>query len=706
MRPRRSSRRRSGAPRGAQAGELAAASALKAEEERGPQREAAAAKVRDLFKLGETVERWRAANAELSAADAAHVEALEVLSRAKAAREAAVADAEQVKQRIVAAEQAAAELKSAEQARVEARRVAALCGERDAAVEALGSAEAERAVAEAAFQDALALFTTLQTKFVELEASARAGRAAAIARELVTGEPCPVCGSTSHPAPAHGDDDLVDEAALDEAHAGLEAARDAKDRAKQQLGDAETKVAAARARADGLRRQVADDLTAVQALQTADACAATCEALAKTVAAAADPAELLASGRERLEAAERRVSDGDKIERAAAGRVSEKRGRATELGAAIPEDLRVPGALEGAVQAAAAERDGLAAALEAAQKANALAREALVRAQSDLDAAAAREKRERATEGEARTAFSKSLALQGFESPEAFQAAVMPEEHLTAAEVRIDTHAELLTAAKATLLKARGDADDHPASTPLADAGRRAAEARDASQTAQQALLNAERDVADLELARRELDDIDRRAAGIEASFAVAGRLADVAAGQSGGGKVCVPAVGPRRGTSRTSSPRPAIACAKMSRPVASRLVRQREATDLRRASGLDLAVKDTWYDHSSGPRSRCRAARASSPRCHWPWAWPRRSRCDNGRREPRDHLRRRGVRRPRPKTRSRRPLDALVRAAATPAASSASSAHVPELQQVIEARLEVKGGPAGSHTEFVVPGV
>ena len=184
---------------GAQAGELAAASALKAEEERGPQREAAAAKVRDLVKLGETVERWRAANAELSAADAAHVEALDVLSRAKAAREAAVADAEQVKQRIVAAEQAAAELKSAEQARVEARRVAALCGERDAAVEALGAAEAERAVAEAAFQDALALFTTLQTKFVELEASARAGRAAAIARELVTGEPCPVCGSTSAP---------------------------------------------------------------------------------------------------------------------------------------------------------------------------------------------------------------------------------------------------------------------------------------------------------------------------------------------------------------------------------------------------------------------------------------------------------------------------------------------------------------------------
>ena len=29
---------------------------------------------------------------------------------------------------------------------------------------------------------------------------------------------------------------------------------------------------------------------------------------------------------------------------------------------------------------------------------------------------------------------------------------------------------------------------------------------------------------------------------------------------------------------------------------------------------------------------------------------------------------------------------------------------HVPELQQVIEARLEVKGGPGGSRTGFHVP--
>ena len=73
------------------------------------------------------------------------------------------------------------------------------------------------------------------------------------------------------------------------------------------------------------------------------------------------------------------------------------------------------------------------------------------------------------------------------------------------------------------------------------------------------------------------------------------GRLADVADGQSGGGKVSF-----QRWVLGRYLENVLVAASKRLGKMSRRALharRQREASDLRRASGLDLAVEDSWYE-------------------------------------------------------------------------------------------------------------
>jgi exonuclease SbcC len=682
-----------------QDGAQAAAGALEDEEARAAEREAAAEKVRGLTELRHTVVRWRAAEEQHVGAEAAHVAAAAELQRAGDALKTAQAARDQAHERIARAEKAGAELEAVEQRRDRARELVGLCERREAVRGALEKAKADRSEAETAYADALAAFDSLQAECADLEAAARAGRAAAIARELVAGEPCPVCGSTTHPAPAHGAEDVVDEATLDEARGRLETARAAKDLRKQGLSAADTAAATAQVELAGLRRQVADEVSVGQAELDADACDAERAALAEAVAAVADRAEVEAAAAEALEAAEKRLSEADRSEREAARGLAETSARARDLAAAVPEALRAPAALEKALQAAQGERDALAVALATAQKAHGEAREALVAAQRDLKAAEDGEDRERRAESAARQAFRAGLAQQGFETAEAFAAAVMSEEQLSAAEAEIATHAQQVAAARDRRDQARLAVHEHPLSAALADVQRRADEALEASRQAQRLLSEADGRLTGLERVRRELDALDEKAVAVEARFAIVGRLAEVAAGQAGGGKVSF-----QRWVLGRHLDTVLLAASRRLWTMSGQrytLVRQREAADLRRASGLDLAVRDTWSNTErpavtlSGGESflaalslalglaetvqmRSGAISLETIFVDEGFGALDQSALDQA-------------------------MDALLGLRDAGRLVGVIS-HVPELRQVIEARLEVKGGPAGSHTEIFAP--
>ncbi|MEV0968158.1 SMC family ATPase [Microtetraspora glauca] len=176
--------------------------------------------------IEEAAEREASALADLAALPAALAAADERQSRARAA---------------------AARIPALEAAVGAARDRRDAAAQRDALTAELAEADAERRVAVDRAQDARDRLHGVRLARIE-------GMAAELARSLVPGEPCAVCGSAEHPAPA---------APLEAAPTAddEQAAQDTFDTARQGREDAESRVAALASRLDEVTRR-AEDLSA------------------------------------------------------------------------------------------------------------------------------------------------------------------------------------------------------------------------------------------------------------------------------------------------------------------------------------------------------------------------------------------------------------------------------------------------------------
>ncbi|THA31273.1 SMC family ATPase [Streptomyces sp. A1277] len=155
------------------------------------------------------------------------------------------------------------------------------------------------------------------------------GIAAELAGQLVAGEPCTVCGSADHPAPARTGTGHVDQAAEEAAEAAYRSAERAR-------ADAEQALAVVRERHEAARAEAAEPAGAETATD-ADATGPTVAALASLVdtltgehAEAYRTAAGTHAAREALTAADReqrrRADDRQQAERRAAARISRREG--------------------------------------------------------------------------------------------------------------------------------------------------------------------------------------------------------------------------------------------------------------------------------------------------------------------------------------------------------------------------------------------
>ena len=392
-----------------------------------------------------TAAAWLAAARADGAADApASRQALGEAERAAEAVARAVQDRArmgELEQEAAAAAERRAEIGRDRAALVESRpeREAAVAAHRAAVergTERLGAREAvDRAVSEAAARRTAA--EAAAARAVEVETAARAHReaqerrreaaerhvgllraryeqaASELAERLVPGEPCAVCGSPEHPAPAATADTTVTEADVRDAEQARTAADRAATDAETALRAAEQTLRTAREAAAGLAPEAARE-----ALERAEAERAALDQAAKD----------LAADRRRLTAAEKTLAGADETAAALAaedGRLAEaaahRAARLTELRDAVE-------AARGDAETLDARRDQVTAARRVL---------AALAAAQDEDA------RARAVADETGQALTAALAEQHFDDVDAARAARLEETEAAARTAAVqEWHAE------------------------------------------------------------------------------------------------------------------------------------------------------------------------------------------------------------------------------------------------------------------------
>lgn len=156
--------------------------------------------------------------------------------------------------------------------------------------------------------------------------------AAELARELVEGEACAVCGSADHPRPARAGDGHVDQATEDAAEAAHRRAEHARTEAENVLGAVRERYAAARAEAREDAEVAGSEDAAAD--PSVSALAALVDTLTREHAQAYRTAAGTHTAREALTAAERehaqRAEDRQQAERRVSARTSRREGLDTE----------------------------------------------------------------------------------------------------------------------------------------------------------------------------------------------------------------------------------------------------------------------------------------------------------------------------------------------------------------------------------------
>jgi len=398
-----------------------------------------------------------------------------------------------------------AELDTARQA---AARLDGLAARRDELVAAVRDAETLPAVradlerARRAAQQAVDTHQAARERLLQLRQRRLEGMAAELAGRLAPGDPCPVCGSAEHPAPARPHGDPVTEA--DE-----RAAQDAEQRAQQARQDAERALAEVERALSVLEERLAgrdrDELVAELAVVEAEhretvARAGRAAELAAEVAAVEAEAEQLRD--RRLEAEQRAAAA--RAEHAALAEEVRRRAERLERARGGHADVR-------------SHRDHLltvAAALDELAE----ARSRLAGAQDHL--------------AEQRRAVEEAARAAGFPGVDAALRAVRDEDTVAELERRLAEAAEQEAAARAVLAEPELCGVDPDLEVDLATAERAVAEARTRNEQAVARAGQAERcrdELAELaERLHRAWDEL----APVETAHAELDALTDVINGQ------------------------------------------------------------------------------------------------------------------------------------------------------------------------------
>ncbi|MCB9629779.1 MAG: SMC family ATPase [Sandaracinaceae bacterium] len=388
--------------------------------------------------------------------------------------------------------------------------------------EARDRAEAQCARAQAALDTATVTVRALQTAM-------RVGRAAILAQELEPGQPCPVCGSAEHPAPAGGheqlpsDEDLAAaEKAQGEAQAALTTAQQALTAAAATL-DAKRELQAAQLAALDGESLPAAEQRAQHAVQLRDTALARTRRRAEAQTQRAGLASAEAEARKAYEEAR----DAETVARNQQQEAEKEEAAALALLGGEPqdpEDLSArAAALQTLLRTAEAAHEAAQAVLQQAEtehtkstSAETAAVDELAAAQAEVDAA--------------ERAWAEALQASPFTDEAGFTAARMSKEALAQNHARVRAHEDALkeVQARLTALDAELAGQARPQLDTLEAAAQRARE------DSQRATKRQGEEANSLERARQVCADYEaaqQAVAALEQRYLLVDGLAKVANG-------------------------------------------------------------------------------------------------------------------------------------------------------------------------------
>jgi exonuclease SbcC len=451
---------------------------------------------------------------------------------------------------------------------------------------ALQEAKNERDAREEALEDATA-------KLEGLEEQRREAYASVLATDLTDGEPCPVCGSEEHPAPAHESRDVPSEEEV-------EAARDEKTGAREALDEAESAVAEAQS-------TLTEKQTEVKSLKenhptldekTRDEIEAAYEEAEEALAEAQAAAEKVSDLTESIEETKEELSElKGEIENLEGeidevdSDINEFESKADTIRDRLPEEVTSQDALEEKLDETASELEALEAALEEAESAVQEAREE--RAEKKQSVLSKQTAAQQAAErlGTAQNRFEDALQSNGFDDEAAFAEARRDEDERDTLQEKVEAFERDWAAA--TDRKARAEEAAEDVEEPdVEEAEETVASLEEELDEVKEKATKLEVDVKEIEEALQEIETIEDDLREADERYRQVGFLSKLARGDN---------------ESRMSLQRFVLATRlEEVLQVANehishmtqdryRLLRSEDVGDRRSGSGLDLLVHDAY---------------------------------------------------------------------------------------------------------------
>lgn len=510
--------------------------ALKREEQNETERDQLTARLNKLAEWTGQAENLEIAANGVDQARSAHQQAVETINRLETGLEKLQSDRSQLDDEYVGVQYVAAQLPLRQKERQEL----ADCYDR---MQKWSETQAALAVAQ---KQSAHLSNTLDAAERKLETArfqAREARkawekhlAANLAQTLISGEPCPVCGSTHHPSPADtGQTAEIGESTKDDAAARVEQAEREREKSLKDWNQANAEVQSLAGRLEALAESIEEKWRTAghKALRMAVALAArradeAAEAEKKAKRLEARLTELV----RRLDALNPELTAAKAQERAAENDLNQARVRYDERLGQLPEEYRKPGALRQAIDWNEQRRVLLAEQLAQAREAWEAADRAKTAASAAFDAAnaAVQDAAERAAEQQ--RCLEQAITAGGFAGELDYRAACQDIARIESLERSVLEYEAAVQSAADRMKRAESLAAGlvPPDLDALAEAAA-AAEQAYAQTLERRSALKAGTD--SMQHALQRLGSLGEAMLALEETYRVEGRLAEVANGKN-----------------------------------------------------------------------------------------------------------------------------------------------------------------------------